>query len=236
MKTLRSYTELTDGEITSVVGKYMGAPSGICRSLRPQSWDFCYEHFSDLERVLADRQASCMQLGYYLASWGMLRGSTYLFKSTNARHYLKVIDVVCEYDSQMRDVTPERFGERDTQEFLVSAYHDLGDALLPDGGSRKTLVTKALMGIWGVFPSLDTYFLGTFQEFAKAAGRRGVFSRFNAKTVDFVGEFYMTHQQEIDRLAEAYQTVDFVTGQSSGRNLPAAKIVDIYGFNAAFSG
>lgn len=26
---------------------------------------------------------SCLQLGYYLASWGMLRGSTYLFAEAN---------------------------------------------------------------------------------------------------------------------------------------------------------
>lgn len=236
MSTPQSVPELADGEITSVVGNYMGALHGICQSPRPQSWDFCYEHFSDLDRVLSDRQASCMYLGYYLASWGMLRGSTYLFRSTNARHYLKVIDVMCDYDAELRGVTPERFGERDIQELLVSAYRDIGNALLPDGGARITLVTKILMGIWGVFPSIDTYFLRTFRRLEKDAGRRGGFWRFSAKTVDFVGDFYDVHKQEIDRLASAYQTVDFETGESSGRNLPAAKIIDIYGFNAAFNG
>lgn len=236
MATSQTVPRLADGEITSVVSDYMGTPAGVCQSERPQSWDFCYEHFSDVDRVLSDRQASCMHLGYYLASWGMLRGSTYLFRSTNARHYLKVIDVMCDYDADLRGITPEHYGERETQKLLVSAYQDLGEALLPNGGTRRTLVTKILMGIWGVFPSVDTYFTRTFRKIEQAAGRRGGFWRFSEKTVEFVGEFYGVHKQEIDRLANAYQTVDFETGESTGRNLPAAKIIDIYGFNAAFTG
>lgn len=72
----------------------MGGPEGVGTHARVLSWDFCFEHFADLERVRGDRQASCMQLGYYLARWGMLRGSSYLFKNTNARHYLQALDVI----------------------------------------------------------------------------------------------------------------------------------------------
>lgn len=220
--------------IASVVEKFMGGKGGTGSHARVLSWDFCFEHFADLKRVRGDRQASCMQLGYYLASWGMLRGSSYLFKNTNARHYLQALDVIERYTPEMGGLTPAHFGEQRTQELLVSVYHELGAALLPDGGRRITLVTKTMMGVWGVFPSLDSYFMQTFGAIAKPAGKRTVFSQFGVDTVELIGEFYDTHQGEIDRLATAYQTVDFESGLPSGRSLPAAKIIDIYGFGAAY--
>ena len=226
---------LDPGTISGVVEQYMGGSTGVCLYDRPQSWDFCYNHFLDLERVIADRQASAMQLGYYLASWGMLRGSGYLFRKTNARHYLDVIRVVEEYDDAVRGITPARFGETEVQRLLTSLYQDLGSRLLPEGGRRITLVTKTLMGVWGVFPSLDGYFTSTFNELAQSSGRRKLFSRFTENTIEFTGEFYAAHRDELEGLAAGYQTVDFYTGEASNHPYPVAKIIDIYGFNAAFS-
>lgn len=222
------------GRISSVVEHFMGGLKGAASHDRVLSWDFCFEHFADLERVRSDRQASCMQLGYYLASWGMLRGSSYLFKNTNARHYLQALDVIERHMSEMRGLTPADFVTQQNQELLVSVYQELGDALLPEGGRRLTLVTKTMMGVWGVFPSLDSYFVQTFRAIAKERKKGNPFSKFSVNTVELIGEFYETHQKEIDRLATAYQTVDFASGLPSGRSIPAAKVIDIYGFGATY--
>lgn len=222
------------GAITSVVESFIGGPGGAASHARVLSWDFCFEHFADVERVRRDRQASCMQLGYYLASWGMLRGSSYLFKNTNARHYLQVLEVIERYTPEMAGLSPAHFGTQRSQELLVSAYQEMAAALLPEGGRRITLVTKTMMGVWGVFPSLDSYFMQTFGAIAKERGKGRVFSKFGVNTVEHIGEFYDTHQREIDRLATAYQTVDFASGLPSERNIPAAKVIDIYGFGAAY--
>lgn len=235
MTISKQYTDLASGEISSVVEKYMGAPAGACVYSRPQSWDFCFEYFSDMDRVTSDLQTSCMQLGYYLASWGMLRGGGHLFRNTNARHYLDTLKVIEDYDPVVREVTPEQFRDPQIQELLVELYSDLNKSLLPDGGRAITLVTKTMMGVWGLFPSLDSYFMDTFKGFARTAGRRGIFHRFSAKTVGFVGEFYNAHREEIESLAEKYRTADFETGTATERQLPAAKVIDIYGFNASFN-
>lgn len=231
----RNLSDLRPGEISQAVEKYMGGSSGISQYSRPQSWDFCYEHFLDMNRAISDREASCMQLGYYLASWGMLRGGSYLFKKTNARHYLNVISVAEEYENEVRQVTPDQFSSHHVQDLLVSLYNDLAAQLLPEGGRGITLVTKTIMGIWGVFPSLDRYFMNTFNGFAKSAGQRRLFSRFTTNTIEFLGEFYETHRDELDGLAGEYRTVNFQTGQASEHKYPVAKIIDIYGFNAAFN-
>lgn len=223
-----------EGRISSVVESFMGGSGGVGSHSRVLSWDFCFEHFADLERVRRDRQASCMQLGYYLASWGMLRGSSYLFKNTNARHYLQALDVIERYTPEMDELTPAYFGEQRSQELLVSVFQELAAALLPEGGRQITLVTKTMMGVWGVFPSLDSYFMNTFGAIAKERDKGRVFSKFGVNTVELIGEFYDTHQREIDVLAAAYQTVDFTSGLPSGRSIPAAKVIDIYGFGAAY--
>lgn len=91
-----------------------------------------------------------------------------------------------------------------------------------------------MMGVWGVFPSLDSYFTQTFEAIAKERGRGRVFSKFGVNTVEAIGEFHDTHQREIDMLAAAYQTVEFASGLPSGRSILAAKVIDIYGFGAAY--
>ena len=72
------------------------------------------------------------------------------------------------------------------------------------------------------------------RDYAFAVGGKGqVFSKFGVNMVELIGEFHETHQIEIDRLATAYQTVDCASGLPSGRSIPAAKVIDIYGFDAA---
>jgi len=53
---------------------------------RYASFDYCYNYFQTfkynnkiLDIAVSDNlQLSCLHLGFYLASWGMLRGSTFL--------------------------------------------------------------------------------------------------------------------------------------------------------------
>src|SRR4051812_12697232 len=47
---------------------------------RYRSWEHCYRHFRRIGRIRtdADVDAAALQLGFYLASWGMYRGSSFL--------------------------------------------------------------------------------------------------------------------------------------------------------------
>jgi hypothetical protein len=225
---------LDEGVLTGTVNRFMSGAGMVQGEDRARSWDFCYEHFRDTDRVQADLQASCMQLGYYLASWGMLRGSTYLFKNTNARHYLGALKVIAEHDAAMRAITPEKYVEADAQEVLVRVYDELRNALIPRGATHLTLITKTMMGVWGVVPSFDTYFMRTFRGLATPGSERGAMRRFGTDTIELLGEFYGAHRKEIDALAAAHTTVDFRTGATTGRPIPAAKVIDIFGFGKTY--
>lgn len=226
---------LDEGMLTDTVQRFMSGSAMMNGADRANSWDFCYEHFRDTNRVQSDLQASCMQLGYYLASWGMLRGSTYLFQSTNARHYLGALKVIADHDQEMRTVTPAQYGDADVQKLLVNVYSELRKELLPKKATHLTLITKTMMGVWGVAPSFDTFFMRTFRGLAESRAERGAMRRFGVDTVEILGTFYAAHHGEIEALAARYSTVDFATGTHTGRSIPAAKVIDIFGFNRSYS-
>ena len=49
---------------------------------RNTSFDYCYNYFKTTEDLTADLEKSCLVLGFYLASWGMLRGSSFLLQKS----------------------------------------------------------------------------------------------------------------------------------------------------------
>ena len=57
---------------------------------RYASFDYCFNYFQEKykngeKEKIADSknvQLSCLQLGFYLASWGMYRGSTFLLQKS----------------------------------------------------------------------------------------------------------------------------------------------------------
>src|SRR5687767_1797831 len=68
---------------------------------RYASFDYCYNYFQIAREqgdpgALADEahlQISCLQLGFYLASWGMLRGSSVLLQRS-AHNFIPVIEAI----------------------------------------------------------------------------------------------------------------------------------------------
>src|SRR5690625_5998584 len=49
---------------------------------RYSSFDYCYNYFKNTDDYLADIEKSCLALGFYLASWGMYRGSSFLLNKS----------------------------------------------------------------------------------------------------------------------------------------------------------
>src|SRR5690349_5833317 len=55
---------------------------------RYRSWEHCYAFFTSKSRedLRADPHAAALHLGFYLASWGMYRGSSFLLSHTYTVH------------------------------------------------------------------------------------------------------------------------------------------------------
>lgn len=225
------------GEITSAVQKFLRSSDGQATEeyRRERSWDFCFNYFQENPSPTRTMELSCLQLGYYLASWGMLRGSSYLFRETNARHYQQTIEVIERYNPEMAELNGKSMFDSQGQKLILAAYADLRKTILPKGGAARTLVTKIMMGAWGTVPSFDTYFVKGFRSLAENK-EKPAFNKINNRSLTLLEAFYEQNKMEIDELARHYRTLDFTTGTFTDRPLTRAKIIDMYGFNLGYTG
>lgn len=147
------------GNITTVVRDFLDVSRAEQPSMtsRSRSWDYCYNYFQDHPEPTQDLERSCLQLGYYLASWGMLRGSTYLFAETNMHHYAKAVRVIENLNPTMRGIDADSFLDPSVRAKIIDAYAELWPKLVPPGVAHVTLVGKVMLGVWGCLPSFDTY-------------------------------------------------------------------------------
>lgn len=225
------------GHVTDVVKTFLDVSNGgpPSKTSRSRSWDYCYNYFQDHAEPTQAMERSCLQLGYYLASWGMLRGSTYLFAETNAHHYSKAIQVIEDLNPSMQGIDADSYLNAGARLEIIGAYEELRKALLPVGVAHVTLVGKVMLGVWGCLPSFDRYFRQGFGQLADKRGEKSAFNWVNDHSLGMLGEFHSRNQHEISTLASQYTTLTF-GGDFTSRPLPLAKVIDMYGFQRGYAG
>src|SRR3989344_3197489 len=85
---------------------------------RYASFDFCYNHFysfyknNRLSELANEKnlQTSCLQIGFYLASWGMLRGSSFLLEKS-IRNYKNLIVTISKMNPRLWKIDVENYSE-----------------------------------------------------------------------------------------------------------------------------
>ncbi len=159
---------------------------------RYRSWEHCYGYFrrTTPQGLSADRDHAALQLAFYLASWGMYRGSSFLLKHSYTVH-LGVIDLLGA--RRFSVLWETEFGASRTHDDLVpiilEAIEGISEAyqpFAPGVGSRQptdTLITKVILGTFGCLLACDRYFIEGF----KCAGFS--YSRSNRKFIGRVLSF-----------------------------------------------
>lgn len=204
-------------DIEVAVGRYLRDRDP---SARYASFDYCFNHFQQHRTAVAawgepiGMEASCLHLGFYLASWGMLRGSSDLLRRS-ARHLVPLIETVAEAPPEVWDLDLDGYDTEGIHLVYRTAL-DVRRALRPVEAS-DILVTKVMLGVFGCVPAFDTYFKKGF----------GV-STFSKGSLRLVGEFYRANAPVIDQLRKP--TLDFATGQPTKRFYTRAKVVDMIFF------
>lgn len=150
-------------EIIDYIGCY--ADEALKPASRFSSWQPCYEHFSR-QGITSDRR-TILELGFYLASWGMYRGSGFLLQRNVTVH-----DGVAEILQKPKyrglyGHAPAHPDKADIDQIL-SLYQEIHDhyakwsvkVLNKHGNSQNTsptLVTKVMLGTTGCIPAFDDY-------------------------------------------------------------------------------
>jgi hypothetical protein len=191
---------------------------------RYRSWEHCYRYFRlhAPERLNSDRNHAALQLGFYLASWGMYRGSSFLLQYTYTAH-LGVIDQLIA--PQFACLWQHEFGPTESGLKLfpavteaISAIREAYRPFAPASEARQasdTLVTKVLLGTFGCLPACDRYFIDGF----KSAGFK--YSYLNAGFIERLLAF--CSEKLTDLQAEQY-----ALEKAAGFRYPLMKLVDMY--------
>lgn len=220
---MKSLQELGSFEICDYLSEYN---KDINIFDREASYHFCYNYFRNfyedkhIEDISSSNnvEVSCLQLGFYLASWGMYRGSNEIFKKS-----------IVVYEEVIKEISKEQLlWEIDVDNYSnenINAILKFNDKLKEHFEKCKinatdTLTTKIMMGVFGCVPAFDT-------NFKKAI--RG--SMLNEKSLIKIKDFYNKNNDIIDHFygSESFKTFDIVT-KGTKFNCKKAKIVDMIGF------
>ena len=231
---------MTDNEIKTLVAQFEDQRDARHRYA---SFDYCFNYFRAFKETgrlkelveVQNIEKSCLQLGFYLASWGMFRMSGKLGQKVNARHFCELIREISTWEnghrfSRVWDIDAQDYADKETQKLLIECFEKIGPLIvLSEQKARRTLVTKVMLGIFGCVPAFDDLFTQTFKRlYGKEKGC--AFTQFNDDALLTLDKFYGSHRATIDELAAAKKTLDFETGKATQRCYKKAKIIDMIGF------
>jgi hypothetical protein len=190
---------------------------------RYRSWEHCYTYFRKARRrgLAHERDQAALQLGFYLASWGMYRGSSFLLQYTYTVH-CGIVDLIA--DSRYDKLWSRDFGASEGDAQLIPDLERLIDSIhvsyrtfvrpKQSGQPTDTLITKVLLGTFGCLPACDRYFLAGFK-------RRGFqYSRLNTRFLERVLQFSLDH---LEQLREQQIRIE----RQGGVRYPLMKLVDM---------
>lgn len=183
---------------------------------RYASFDYCFNYFQSFRNngntatlaKPANIQRSCLNLGFYLASWGMLRGSSNLLQKS-ARYLSPIIRVIAEADAALWKIDAHCY----TDENIELLFDAVSKFRQTQSDMSDILTTKIMLGVFGNVPAFDSQF---------KKGFRGTFCR---KTLRRIGECYEANRRIIERYR--IHTLDFATGKPTRHKYTRAKVIDM---------
>lgn len=200
---------------------------------RSQSYDHCYNYFADTVNLEKDLEKSCAILGFYLASWGMYRGSTYLQRETNSSHLADVVRTIQALRPALAGVDLNTYSERN-RGLVLHAYDEIRGALKIAQESQITVVTKVMVAVFACIPAFDRNFAAGFR---RVLGRHAKlpYEQIGDDVLRLLAAFYRANQPDIDALHRVSRTVAFGGDSVTDHRLSRAKIVDMYCYQLGVS-
>ena len=191
---------------------------------RSRSWEHCYRVFRDARTDPSpDYDYLSLHLAFYLASWGMYRGSSFLLQK-DYKVLSPIVEEVLkpEYDC-LFGVACADLREPEVQAWLMNVYDYIANYFRPmrdevagrvvDSPVSPVLITKILMGTLGCVPAYDRFFQDGVATY-KVTTRE-----YSLESVLRLVDFYEEHN---DRLEEARRGM-----QCEDLTYPQMKLLDM---------
>ena len=191
---------------------------------RYRSWEYCNGHFmAARHQDNPDVDYLSLQLAFYLASWGMYRGSSFLLQKDYRIHIPVVKELLKSKYDPLAGIECKEYRNPEMQALLkdinafLANYYDLVRLQVkeetPKNKLSDTLITKVLMGALGCVPAYDRYFITGLKDQKVSTGLYNM--RSLLKLVDF-------YEENKDKLEAARDSLNV-----DGMPYPQMKLLDM---------
>ena len=191
---------------------------------RYRSWEHCYSHFIKARgQKHADYDYLSLQLAFYLASWGMYRGSSFLLQKDYKVHIPVVKELLSKKYDALAGIECIDFRKESNQRllqdidlFLEQYYDKIRREVKAQELKNQlsfTLITKILMGTLGCVPAYDRYFVAGIKNQKVATGS------YNLKSIMQLVDFYEKNSIRLEQVREKMKV--------EGMPYPQMKMLDM---------
>ena len=185
---------------------------------RSRSWEHCYRVFRDARTDPSpDYNYLSLHLAFYLASWGMYRGSSFLLQKDYKVHTPIVEEILKpEYDC-LFGLACADLRESEVQDSLEKLHKYIAKHFRPirnEVAGREVaspvspvLITKILMGTLGCVPAYDRFFVDGIKK------HKVTTQEYSRKSVRKLAEFYEAHNDRLEEARRGMRTEDLTYPQ-----------------------
>lgn len=171
---------------------------------RYMSWRHCYKTFSE-NRNITDEQVIdylSLHLAFYLASWGMYRGSSFLLQKDYKVHIPVVMIIQEQQYNPLYCISAEDLCKEENLNLLNDIVVRIRGCYAKEqpstdgitNNATDTLVTKILLGTLGCVPAFDRYYVDSVKKNHVSKGL------LNRNSVRSVAEFYRDNLKVFENL------------------------------------
>lgn len=168
---------------------------------RYHSFDYCYDAFKKILTIdspsESDIDLMALNLGMYLASWGMYRGSSALLQKCSYKVHVGAVKIVInqKYRKLYKLSPSDYYGQN------INLVIELFDLLNSHYEQKQvsptdTLITKVILGTLGCTMALDT-------RVKLSLGNAGITQKFGRKHLEDMKKYYDANKFAIDEVVKA---------------------------------
>ena len=200
---------------------------------RYRSWEYCYTQFYEArknpERANVDNLS--LHLAFYLASWGMYRGSSFLLQYDYTIHTSVVKEILKSEYSTLFGLECKELNNEQTSSLLKKLNSEISTIYNPFRLELKEtevtqdisniLVSKVLLGTLGCVPAYDRFFVDAVKKNKVTTGN------YNIASLQKLIKFYEEHQEKLENLRSEFLIKYEFDGEEKTLDYPQMKLLDM---------
>ena len=195
---------------------------------RYKSWEYCYKIFGNARKNKEniDYDFLSLHLGFYLASWGMYRGSSFLLRKDYKIHMPIVKEILNDKYDVLSGIAIDDLEKEANQDLIINLSRIIKDYYreVRQNVANKDikadvspiLVTKILMGTLGCTPAYDDFFVkglrDTYFSFK--------YKSFSKNSLSELVEFYKKHKDSFENVRKSMKI-------DNELDYPPMKVIDM---------